>query len=91
MNVSVVFHLICAQQGGVPMLHLSSHSCSHEMQVTPIQVWPALSSDLRTRIVGLLAQLTVNMVVAHPGNARVAKEVGCVYPTPIPKNPSRPS
>lgn len=65
-----------------------SRPSSHEVQVTPIQVWPALSSDLRTRLVGLLAQLTVNMVVASPGNACSAKEVGDAYPLPSPKNPS---
>jgi hypothetical protein len=83
-----VFHLVCSQQGGA---HMCSRPSSHEVQVAPIQVWPALSSDLRTRIVGLLAQLTVNMAVAHPGNTCVTKEVGSAYSTPIPKNPSRPS
>jgi hypothetical protein len=48
-----MFHLVCARQGG---MHMSSRPSSHDVQVTPVQVWPALSHDLRTRIVGLLAQ-----------------------------------
>ena len=41
---------------------MSSHPSSPEGQVTPAQVWPALSLDLRTRVIGLLAQLALNMV-----------------------------
>jgi hypothetical protein len=48
------FHLICARQGGARM---SSRLSSHDVQVTPVQVWPALSLDVRTRIVGLLARV----------------------------------
>jgi hypothetical protein len=85
MREIVVFHLICAQQGGVCM---SSHPFSRDVQVTPGQVWPALPHDLRTRVVDLLAQLALHMVAAHPGNARTPKEVGCAYPTTRCKNPS---
>ncbi len=80
-----VFHLVCARQGGV---HVSSCPSIRDMQVTPVQVWPALSSDLRTRIVGLLAQLTLNAVIAHPASACTAKEVACAQPTALSKNPS---
>jgi hypothetical protein len=65
-----VFHLICARQGGVRM---SSRPFARDMLVTPVQVWPALSHDLRTRIVGLLAQLALNAVVAHPASGCTAK------------------
>jgi hypothetical protein len=85
MILASVFHLISALQGGV---HMSSHLSSRDVQVTPGQVWPALSHDLRTRIVGLLAQLALNVVVARPASARTAKEVACAQPTTNPKNPS---
>ena len=53
MAVSV-FPLECAWQGGV---HMSSRPSSPEGQVTPAQVWSALSLDLRTRVIGLLARV----------------------------------
>ncbi|GHO56062.1 hypothetical protein KSB_45370 [Ktedonobacter robiniae] len=87
MSVIVVLHLIGAQQGGVCMLPMFSHPCSRDVQVTPRQVWPALPHDLRTRIAGLLAELALHMVAAHPGNACTAKEAGCAYPTTRSKNP----
>ena len=49
----VVFCAVCALQGGLRMVLRPS---SPDRQVTPIQVWPALSLDLRTRVIGLLAQ-----------------------------------
>ena len=61
---------------------------SPDKQVTPIQVWPALSLDLRTRVIGLLAQLVLNMVVTRLGNECAAKEGTSVEPTIVPKNPS---
>jgi hypothetical protein len=36
-----------------------SRPFSPDVQVTPIQVWPALSHDLRTRVIGLLAESSV--------------------------------
>jgi hypothetical protein len=45
--------VVCALQGGLRMV---SRPFSPDAQVTPIQVWPALSHDLRTRVIGLLAQ-----------------------------------
>ncbi len=68
-----------------------SRPFSPETQVTPIQVWPALSHDLRTRVIGLLAQLALNVVAAHAGNEDTAKEVAHADPTSTPKNPFRPS
>lgn len=65
-----------------------SRQSAHDMQVTPMQVWPALSSEVRTRIAGLLAQLAVNIVVARPASICMGKEVACVQPTSIAKNPS---
>jgi len=52
------FHTFCALQGGVCM---SARSASSQKQVSPGQVWPALSLDLRTRVIGLLAHLALNI------------------------------
>ncbi len=81
----VVSCVVCALQGGLRMV---SRPFSPDAQVTPIQVWPALSRDLRTRVIGLLAQLALNVVAAHPGNAYTGKEVSHADPTSAPKNPS---
>jgi hypothetical protein len=48
-----VFPVERAWHGGWRM---SSPPPAHEVPVTPVQVWPALSLDLRTRVIGLLAQ-----------------------------------
>ena len=80
-----VFLVECAWQGG---LHMSSHPLSPEKQVPPAQVWSALSLDLRTRVIGLLAQLALNMVVTRLGNECAGKERTYVEPTIVPKNPS---
>jgi hypothetical protein len=65
-----------------------SRQTAHDMQVTPIQVWPALSSGVRTRITSLLAELAVNMVVTRPASICTGKEVTRVQSTSITKNPS---
>ena len=80
----VVFCAVCALQGGLRMVLRPS---SPDRQVTPIQVWPALSLDLRTRVIGLLAQLALNMVT-RLGNECAGKEGACVESTIVPKNPS---
>lgn len=79
--------MVCALQGGVRM---SCRPASRDVQVTPVQVWPALPLDLRTRVIGRLAQLALYMVMAHPGNACAGKEVAHADPTSAsaPKNPS---
>ena len=79
-----VFPVECAWQGG---LRMSSHSPSSEVQVTPVQVWPALSLDLRTRVIGLLAQLALHMVTRLE-NESTAKEGADVESTVVSKNPS---
>ncbi len=64
------------------------HPSSPDVQVPPVQVWPALSSDLRTRVVGLLAELALNVVAARPANGCTGKEVACVHAATVSKNPS---
>jgi hypothetical protein len=80
-----VFRVVCALQGGFYMV---SHPSSPDVQVPPVQVWPALSLDLRTRVIGLLAQLVLNMVVTRLGNECAGKEGVYVEPTIVSKNPS---
>ncbi len=80
-----VFPVERAWQGG---LRMSSHPPAHEVQVTPVQVWPALSLDLRTRVIGLLAQLALNMVAIRPANECAGKEISHADSTSTPKNPS---
>ena len=65
-----------ARQGGIWM---PAYSSSSEPQVTPAQVWSALSGDLRTRVIALLAQLALYIVVARPseeGNAEERSRAG---------------
>ena len=85
MIQAFVSHMVCALQGG---LHMSCRPASHDVQVTPVQVWPALPLDLRTRVIGLLAQLALNMVVTRLGNECAGKEEAYGEPTIVPKNPS---
>ena len=49
-----VWYVAGARQGGSWMLARPSSS---EAQVTPAQVWSALSADLRTRVIALLARV----------------------------------
>jgi hypothetical protein len=80
-----VFQMLGVLQGGV---HMSSRPFTFHQQVTPAQVWPALSLDLRTRVIGLLAQLALNVLVARPTPEDLGEEVACVFPTTGAQNPS---
>ena len=80
-----VFPVACALQGGLCMV---LHPSSPDVQAPPVQVWPALSLDLRTRVIGLLAQLVLNMALTRLGNEYAGKEGTSVEPTIVPKNPS---
>ena len=80
-----VFQMLGVLQGGVRM---SSRPSTSHQQVTPAQVWPALSLDLRTRVIGLLAQLALNVLVACPTEAEAGKEVADVQPATGAQNPS---
>jgi hypothetical protein len=59
-------------QGVLPMF--SRPSSSHE-PLPPGQIWSALSHDVRTQVVGLLAQLTLQAVVARPADECSGKEI----------------
>jgi hypothetical protein len=88
MIQAVVSRVVSALQGGLRMV---LHPSSLDVQVTPVQVWPALSPDLRTRVIGLFAQLALKLVAARPGTECEGLEVSHADPTSVPKNPSRPS
>ena len=80
-----VFPVERAWHGGWRM---SSPPPAHEVPVTPVQVWPALSLDLRTRVIGLLAQLALNMMAARLGNESARNEVSHADQIRVPENPS---
>jgi hypothetical protein len=79
-----VFPVECAWQGG---LRMSSHRPSPEGIVSPAQVWPALALDLRTCVIGRLAQLVLNMVTCL-GNEGAGSEGTDAEPAIVSKNPS---
>jgi hypothetical protein len=59
MGVSAHLH---PDSGGVPM---SDQPAPSERCVSPAQVWPALATECKTRVVWLLAQLAFNLVIAQ--------------------------
>ena len=84
MIAVAIFSVECAWQGG---LRMSPPPPPSERQISPAQVWPALSRDLRTRVSGLLAQLVLNMVARH-GNECEGLEEANDEPTIVAENPS---
>lgn len=79
-----VFYLLGALQGGMSM---TSRPSAPPALVTPAQVWPVLSRDLRTRVIGLLAQLALNVFVAGPVEERMEKEARDVHSATGAQNP----
>jgi hypothetical protein len=74
-----------ALQGGLRML---ARPASSDAQVPPAQVWSALSVDLRTRVIALLAQLALSVVMARPPDEGTGKEVPHACSTSSEQNPS---
>ena len=74
-----------ALQGGVWMLARPSSS---EAQVPPAQVWSALSVDLRTRVIALLAQLALSVVMARPPDEGTGKQASRACSAASDQNPS---
>ncbi len=60
-----------ALQGGIWMLARPSSS---NAQVPPAQVWSALSGEVRTRVIALLAELALCIVVTRPPDEGSGKE-----------------
>lgn len=81
-------HAFCALQGG---LHMVVHPSSGDGQFPPAQVWDKLPTDLRTRTIGLLAQLALNIVLARSYAECSEKEMGDDCTAASSQSPSRPS
>ena len=77
--------VVWAHQGGCCMSPLSSFD---QEQKALAHIWVHLSSDLQTRVIGLLAQLALNVVVARPPDESHGKEARHVDPTTDTQNPS---
>jgi hypothetical protein len=77
--------VVGALQGGLWMLARPSSS---EALVAPRQVWSALSVDVRTRVIALLAQLALSVVMACPPDEGSGKEVSRACSTSGDQNPS---
>ena len=78
-------HVAGVLQGGIWMLTRPSSS---DAQVTPAQVWSALSGDLRTRVIALLAELALYIVVACPPDKEEKEERSHACSAPSDQNPS---
>lgn len=78
-------HVVRVHQGGCCMFPFSS---SHQEQSAQAHVWVHLSADLQTRVIGLLAQLALNVVVARPENQSEREEACHVDPAANAQNPS---
>ena len=65
-----------------------AHPSSSEAQVPPAQVWSALSVDVRTRVIALLAQLVLYVVMARPPDEGTRKEASRACSTASDQNPS---
>ena len=74
-----------ALQGGLSMVARPSSS---EAQVPPAQVWSALSADVRTRVIALLAQLALYVVIARPPDEGSGEERSHACSTSNDQNPS---
>ena len=81
-------YVVSALQGGICM---SARSSFPQQQVVPRQVWPALSNDLRTHVIGLLALLALNMVVPRPDGEERRKEGAHADPKTAAQNRAFPS
>ena len=81
-------HAFCALQGGS---HMVVHPSSDDGQFPPAQVWDKLPTELRTRTIGLLAQLALNVVLARSHAEGSEKEMDNVCIATSSQNLSRPS
>lgn len=63
-------------------------SSADQEQNALAHVWGHLSADLQTRVIGLVAQLALNVVVVRPQNQSQGEEQSYVEPTPNAQNPS---
>ena len=78
-------HVVWLHQGGCCMFPLSS---SGQESGALVHVWAHLSSDLQTRVIGLVAQLALNVVVVRQENWSEREEASHAASTANPQNPS---
>ena len=78
-------HVVWAHQGGCCMFPLSS---SDQEQSTLVHIWAHLSSDLQTRVIGLVAQLALNVVVVQSQSQPQREETCHAEQAADPQNPS---
>ncbi len=63
-------------------------SSSNQEQSTLAHIWSHLSADLQTRVIGLVAQLALNVVLVHPQSQPEREETYHVEQAAEPQNPS---
>lgn len=63
-------------------------SSSHQEQSTLAQIWSQLSADLQTRVIGLVAQLALNVVVVQSQSPPQREETCHAEQAADPQNPS---
>lgn len=63
-------------------------SSSEQEQSTLAQIWSQLSADLQTRVIGLVAQLALNVVVVRSQSQPERKEMCHAEQAADPQNPS---
>jgi len=85
MIQQVSCHAVWAHQGGCCM---SLPFSPDQEQSTLALVWVHLSSDLQTRVIGLLAQLALNVVLARSTNQSREEEVHHAERATDPQSPS---
>jgi hypothetical protein len=64
------------------------HPSADDGQVRTAQIWDKLPIDLRTRTIGLLAQLALNVVLARSHAESCEKEVGDAHTASSSQTPS---
>ena len=63
-------------------------SSSHQEQGALTQIWSHLSADLQTRVIGLVAQLALNVVVVQSQSSPQREETCHAEQAADPQNPS---
>lgn len=63
-------------------------SSSQQEQSTLSQIWSQLSADLQTRVIGLVAQLALNVVVVQSQSQPQREEICHAEQAADPQNPS---
>ena len=78
-------HVVWVHQGGCCMFPFSS---SNQEQSTLAHIWSQLSADLQTRVIGLVAQLALNVVVVQSQSQPEREETCYDEQAADPQNPS---